>query len=79
MEEIVRTVTLKLPEDLDQALTELAGLLDTSRSAVIREAIVAFMRDRGATVGALARDLAGSLDGPGDLSTSAEHMAGYGE
>ena len=74
----MRTVTLKLPPDLDQALTDLAERLHLSRSAVIREAIEAFARDRGASVGSLAADLAGTLDGPRDLSTSPEHMDGYG-
>lgn len=75
----MRTVTLKLPEDLDRALTDLAERLQLTRSAVIREAIAAYARGRGETVGSRAADLAGTLEGPPDLSTADEHMDGYGK
>jgi len=35
----MKTITLKADEDFDQTLTQLAGLLSTSKSAVIREAV----------------------------------------
>lgn len=75
----MRIVTVKLPDDLDRALELLARRQGSSRSAVIRQALEAFTRDRGWSVGALAADLAGSVEGPRDLSTASEHMTGYGE
>ena len=76
MTEPMRTISLKLPEHLDRALTELAKRRQASRSALLREAIEALTRADRPTVGQLADDLAGS---PDDLSTSSEHMSGYGE
>jgi len=75
----MRTVSLKLPEDLDQALTELAERRHTSRSALLREAVERLTREERRTVGQLAADLIGSLEGPEDLSTSPKHMKGFGE
>lgn len=69
---------MKLPDDLDRILDRLARRQGSSRSAVIRQALEAFAAERGWSVGALAADLAGSLEGPRDLSTSSEHMTGYG-
>jgi len=74
----LRVVTVKLPDDLDRAVKLLARRQGSSRSAVIRQALEAFAGARTWSVGALAADLAGTLAGPSDLSTSAKHMTGYG-
>jgi metal-responsive CopG/Arc/MetJ family transcriptional regulator len=79
MAEPMRTVSLKLPADLDQALTELSRRRQTSRSALLREAVEQLTRAERHTVGQLASDLIGSLEGPKDLSTSPKHMKGFGE
>lgn len=76
------TLTMKVPEDLERTLTEMATMRGVSRSLLIRELLQASLRnvqDRG-TVSCLdvARDLAGSVEGPSDLSTSARHMKGFG-
>jgi metal-responsive CopG/Arc/MetJ family transcriptional regulator len=75
----MRTVTVKLPEDLDQMLELLAKRQGLTRSEVIRQALRAFTKERAQSVGDLAADLAGSIEGPTDLSTSSEHMTGHGE
>jgi metal-responsive CopG/Arc/MetJ family transcriptional regulator len=75
----MRTVSIKLPADLDQALTELSERRHTSRSALLREAVERLTREERETVGELASDLIGSLEGPKDLSTSPKHMKGFGE
>jgi metal-responsive CopG/Arc/MetJ family transcriptional regulator len=75
----MRVVSIKLPEDLDEELTEIAKRLHTSRSAILREALEAFARGPRRSVTAAAGHLVGSLHGPRDLSTSDKHMAGYGE
>lgn len=74
----MKTVSLKLPEELDRALTALARRRQSSRSALLREAIEAMTRPERSTVGELASDLAGSLSGPKDLSSSPRHTSGYG-
>lgn len=75
----MRIVSVKLPDELDQLLDQLAERQGSSRSELIRQALEAYAKERGWSVGALAADLAGSIEGPPDLSTSSDHMAGYGE
>ena len=75
----MRVVSIKLPEDLDNELSEIARRRNATRSAVLREALEAFARGPRRSVTAAAGDLVGSLEGPRDLSTSKKHMAGYGE
>ena len=72
------TITVKLSEDLDRMLELLAKRQGLTRSEVIRQALRAFTKERALTVGDLAADLAGSIEGPSDLSTSSEHTTGYG-
>jgi predicted transcriptional regulator len=74
----MRAVTLKLPDALDQRLTELAARRNTSRSALLRAAIEAYVSEPARSVTARAGDLAGALDGPEDLSSSPRHLSGYG-
>jgi len=79
MAEPMRTVSFKLPERLDRAVSKLAKTRKSTRSAVVREALEAFARGGGGSVSALAKDLAGSVEGPTDLSKARKHMAGYGK
>ena len=73
----MRTISVKIPEDLDHALSELAERRGQTRSALIREALSAHLL-LGESVAPLARGLAGCLDGPEDLSSSPAHLEGYG-
>jgi predicted transcriptional regulator len=75
----MRTVSFKLPENLDEAITKLAKRHRSTRSALVRRALEAFAREGGGSVTALAKDLAGSIEGPSGLSTSTRHMVGYGK
>ena len=79
MGEPMRTISIKLPEELDRALTELAKKRRASRSALLRQALEAFPKSEATSVSEAADDLAGSLEGPKDLSSSSKHMKGYGE
>lgn len=79
MAEPMRTVSFKLPENLDRALTELAERRHSSRSALVRQAIKALTQNQESSVLARAGDLVGSLEGPSDLSTSPKYMTGYGK
>ena len=78
-EKLVRTISVKLPDDLDQELTRLARQRGASRSAVLREALERFARGISDSFAARAGDLAGSIEGPSDLSTAHDHMADYGQ
>jgi len=73
----MRTVSFGLPEDLDDALSELARSRGASRSSVVREALEALANGKRRSVAALAGDLVGSVDGPVDLATNRKHMSGY--
>ncbi len=75
----MRAISIKLPPELDRRLSELARRRKTTRSAIVREAIEALESSGKESVASAARDLAGSLRGPVDLSTSDAHMAGYGK
>jgi metal-responsive CopG/Arc/MetJ family transcriptional regulator len=75
----MRPTTIKLPEELEALLDELARTRGISRSAVVREALQAYAVRGKASVTAAAGPLVGSLDGPRDLSTAAKHMRGFGE
>jgi Arc/MetJ-type ribon-helix-helix transcriptional regulator len=74
----MRTVSFKLPEDLDDTLNELARSRGASRSALLREALEALAKGKRRSVTALAGNLVGSLEGPTDLATNRKHMAAYG-
>lgn len=75
----MRTVSFKLPAELDRALSELARRRRSSRSAVVRDALQVLTSDRRRSVTALAGDLVGSLEGPRDLSTNPKHMDDFGK
>jgi predicted transcriptional regulator len=75
----MRTVSFKLPEDLDDALSKLALRRGASRSALVREAIAAFAADKPRTVTSAVDAIVRPMDGPRDLSTNAKHMAGFGK
>jgi predicted transcriptional regulator len=75
----MRVVSIKLPEELDEQLTEIARRRNASRSAILREALEAFARGSRRSVTQAAGDLVGSVRGAADLSSSKKHMAGYGE
>ena len=76
----MRTVSFKLPEELDRKLDKLAQRRGSSRSAVVREALDALTNEGlRPTIGALAADLIGSVEGPGDLSTNPKYMADFGK
>ena len=79
----MKTLTLKLPEILEARLETLARKNGLSRSEIVRRALVAyFSRDDVSDSGSfldLARDLAGSVEGPSDLSTSKAYFERYGK
>jgi len=79
---MTKTLTLKIPDDLDARLTGVARRRRVSRSELVRESIARYLEARGrpsrGSVLDLVEDLVGSLEGPPDLSTNRDHLRGYG-
>ncbi len=75
----MRTVSFKLPPELDDALNELARRRGSSRSAVVREALQRLRAGDRRSFTALAGDLVGCVEGPGDLSTNPKYMDDFGK
>ncbi len=78
----MKTVSLKMPEELDEELSELARRTGRSKSLVVRMALSEFLprRARPSRRSFLSRasDLAGSVAGARDLSTNKRRLEGYG-
>jgi hypothetical protein len=79
----VKTMSLKLPEVLDEKLSALAGKRGAAKSAVVREALEDYLRSaspvRPESCLALASDLIGCVNGPVDLSFHTRHMKEFGK
>ncbi len=78
------TVSLKIPPSLDRTVAEVAKSRRVSKSALIREALERYLATGPASPAkasflALAKDYAGCVDGPPDLSSNPDLLAGYGE
>jgi predicted transcriptional regulator len=78
----MKTISLKLPDAFDAKLTSIAQQRGTSKSALIRDALETFLRNKGDggkdSALAQARDLAGCLAGPADLSVNKDYLQGFG-
>lgn len=78
----MRTLTLRLPEELARKLMARARFEKTTQAAVLREVLADYLVELPAPQDGsfmdLAGDLAGCLEGPGDLSYSRKYFDGYG-
>ena len=78
----MRAITVKLPRPLGARLSRAVIRRRSTRSAVVREAIEAYLAAETATGEGscydLASDLAGCVSGPADLSSNRRRMRGYG-
>ena len=77
----MRTITLNLPEILEAQLDTLARENGMSRSEIVRRALTEYFSQDGIKSGSFldqARDLAGSIEGPSDLSIHKAHLKRYG-
>ncbi len=76
------TLTLKVPESLAARLEMAARKRGAGKSALVREALAAYLdqapESRAGSFLDAARDLAGAVSGPANLSTSPARMRGYG-
>ena len=80
----MRTISLKLPDDLLADLEREAKARRVSKSALVRESVESALRHRSSRGAAscydLARDLAGAVKGlPRDLASNPKYMKGFGE
>jgi metal-responsive CopG/Arc/MetJ family transcriptional regulator len=75
----MRTVSVKLPERLDEALSDLARRRNVGRSTLVREALETMATGLRRSVTTIVDELVGTLDGPVDLSTNPKQMTGYGK
>ena len=79
----MKTLSLKLPESLLEKLDSTARRRGESRSALLREAIETVIEGesqiRDGSCLDLAKDLAGCVNGPEDLSFNKRRMDGYGQ
>ena len=76
------TVSLKLPDPLALRLAQTAKSRSTSKSAVIRDALEAYLsgietHPQGSAL-SLASDVQGMLAGPEDLSTNKNYLRNFG-
>lgn len=78
------TLSLKAPDDLLKKAEAVARRRGISRSALVRQALEAYIEDAGRIRGRpgscldAAGDLVGSVEGPEDLSIDRRHMDGFG-
>jgi hypothetical protein len=75
-------MSVKLSPALAKAVRKLAQSRGVSMSAVIREAIERYLAinacPKEGSFLAVAKDFAGCVEGPTDLASNDEHLAGYG-
>ena len=78
----MKTLTVKVPEELDLKLSAVAAKRRESKSALIRAALDHILKSSEAITPNscldLAKDLSGSVEGPSDLSYNSKHLKGYG-
>jgi hypothetical protein len=76
------TLSLKLPEATAKRLRRLARARKVSLSVVISQLLEQYLpapNKNGASCYEVGRDVWGSVEGPGDLSTNPKRLEGYGE
>ena len=80
----MNTLTVKIPDELGQAVDALAARTHQTRSDLVRQALQAFVQQHTAaapSAGLLAAvpDLVGCFSGaPDDLATNSAHLADFG-
>jgi Ribbon-helix-helix protein, copG family len=78
----MKILSLKLPDELEQELSAQARSRGTTKSEVVRAALVDFLAkapepNKGSFLD-LAGDLVGCLEGPEDLSSNKSYLDQYG-
>ncbi len=80
---MMKNLTLKIPEFLENRLNKYARQMGLSRSEIVRRALIKYVaiddKEISGSFLDLSQDLAGSIDGPIDLSTNKKYFEGYGK
>ncbi len=77
---VVKTITVKLPEQLAAWLSRRARELGRPQSELVREALEQSRLGNGAkTMHDLCADTCGVLEGPGDASTNPKYFDDFGK
>jgi hypothetical protein len=83
MENTMKTVTVRVPEELELKLAAVAKKMGVTKSNLIRSAIEHIVKSGHAVTADScldsAKDLVGSVEGPMDLSHDKTHFAGFGQ
>ncbi|MES2176390.1 MAG: ribbon-helix-helix domain-containing protein [Gemmatimonadota bacterium] len=79
MSKPMHTASFKLTQQIDDALTALARRRGASRSALVREALAAYTLDKPRSITSAVDELSSDVEGPPDLSTNPNYMAGFGK
>ena len=77
----MRTLAVKLPQEIDLRLDRAAKGRGMTKSALVRAAVLRLLDQEDVVAGSaghLAQDLAGAVKGPTDLSTNSRHLKGFG-
>ncbi len=77
----MKTISLKLPDDVAARLDARAKAMGKSKSALTCEALAKYLDGQGGSEVScldLVRDLVGRAKGSGDLASNKEHLRGYG-
>jgi Arc/MetJ-type ribon-helix-helix transcriptional regulator len=80
----MKTITVKVPDELAALLDQRAKRLGVSKSALVRESVQVALRSEGVEQDQLSahdlmKDGCGCVDsGIGDLSTNPRHLEGFG-
>ncbi|MCH7612874.1 MAG: ribbon-helix-helix protein, CopG family [Candidatus Marinimicrobia bacterium] len=77
------TLTLKVPDIIKEKLKLISEKKGVSRSEIVRSALIEYFSnddlDKKGSFLDLSKDLAGSVEGPSDLSTNKEFLKRYGK
>ena len=78
----MHTISLKMPESLASRLEDTARQKGVSKSALIRDALEAYLQadraERAESALSQVADLAGILSGPEDLSVNKDYLRNFG-
>ncbi len=78
----MKTISLKLPPELEARLAQWSQARGVGRSEVVRAALEAYFAGQADGAGPSCADLAagliGCVAGPADLASTPRHLAGYG-
>ena len=77
------TLTLKVPDIIKEKLKLISEKKGVSRSEIVRSALLEYFShddlDKKGSFLDFSKDLAGSVEGPSDLSTNKEYLERYGK